>query len=105
MNILVPAVLLSKSHITGAVPMTQPPSRVALFVLAHYLLVIALVVFSLGSLGVAFADSLPASEAWALSIVSGVFFFLSVVSVSVWAYRLAREHGFLPALRSADINE
>ena len=85
--------------------MTQPPSRVALFVLAHSLLVIALVVFGLGILGVTFAASLPASEAWVLSITSGVFFFLSVITFSLWAYRLSREHNLLPALRSTDIKE
>jgi hypothetical protein len=85
--------------------MTQPPSRIALFVIAHYWLVIALALFGFGCLGVAWATSLPASEASVVSIVSGVFFFLSIVTLSVWAYRFARKHNLLPALRSTNIKE
>jgi hypothetical protein len=85
--------------------MTQPPSRISLFVFAHYWLVIALTLFSLGILGVAVAASWPSLEAGVVSIVSGVCFFFSVVTLSVWAFKLAREHNLLPALRSTNIQE
>jgi hypothetical protein len=85
--------------------MTQPPSRIELFVFAHYWLVIALALFGLGFLGVAVAASLSASEVGVISISSGVCFFFSVVTLSVWAYRIAKEHSLLPPLRSTDIKE
>lgn len=85
--------------------MTQPPSRLALFVLAHYWLVIALALFGLGFLGISLAASTAASEAGVISIASGICFFLSVVSVAVWLYGLAHQYNALPVLRSTNIKE
>lgn len=41
--------------------MTQPPSRLALFALAHYWMVIALTLFGLGFLGVPLVAATKAS--------------------------------------------
>jgi hypothetical protein len=85
--------------------MTQPLSRISLFVFAHYWLVIALALFGLGFLGITVTASSAAIAASVISISSGVCFFFSVVTLSVWAFRLAREHNLLPALRSTNIKE
>ena len=85
--------------------MTQPPSRLALFVLVHYWLVIALALFGLGFLGVSLTASTTLSKEGAISIASGICFFLSVASFAVWLYWLAHRHRALPALRSTNIKE
>lgn len=85
--------------------MTKPPSRVVLFILVQFWLVGALALFGLGSLGVFLVASTFIMEKEWISVASGICFFLSAVSISIWLYALAHRHKALLALHSDNIKE
>jgi hypothetical protein len=85
--------------------MTNPPSRIVLFAFTYHWLILALVLFSLGFLGVLLVASTTILEADVISVASGICFFLSAVCSSIWLYALAHQYKALPALQSDNIKE
>jgi hypothetical protein len=67
--------------------------------------VVAFSLFGLGALGTLAVVSTTILEAEVISVASGICFFLSATSLSIWFYALARQHNALLPLQSDNIKE
>jgi hypothetical protein len=85
--------------------MTKPSPLVVIFASPHRWFMVALAFLCLGLLGVLLLSMIPALDAGAVSLTSGICFFLSTVSTSIWLYALAHRHNALLPLQSSNIRD